>query len=117
MGLMNQGIDFLAANLFGASPATGYTPAANIKPDGLGTTFHESGTLRTGDDPIRSVVNPSRQSVSFRHEPLRRSNEQRCDTDGRAAAGDRHPARQFDQPGGHSRDFFCRRLRHRTVDL
>jgi hypothetical protein len=61
MDLMNQGIDFLANNLFGASTATGYTPAASVKPDGLGTTFHESGTLRTGDDPTKSVVNPDGQ--------------------------------------------------------
>lgn len=61
MDLMNQGIDFLAQNLFGASAATGYTPASGLKPDGLGTTFHESGTLRTGDDPTKSVVNPDGQ--------------------------------------------------------
>jgi Domain of Unknown Function (DUF1080)/GMC oxidoreductase len=61
MDLMNQGIDILARDLFGASVATGYVSAANIKPDGLGTTFHESGTLRTGDDPTRSVVNPDCQ--------------------------------------------------------
>jgi hypothetical protein len=61
MDLMNQGIDFLAHNLFGASAATGYTPAASVNPDGLGTTFHESGTLRTGDDPTKSVVNPDGQ--------------------------------------------------------
>jgi len=61
MDLMNQGIDFLAQNLFGASTGTGYTPAAAINPDGLGTTFHESGTLRTGDDPAKSVVNPDSQ--------------------------------------------------------
>ena len=61
MDLMNQGIDFLAQNLFGASAGTGYTPAANRNPDGLGTTFHESGTLRTGDDPTKSVVNPDSQ--------------------------------------------------------
>ena len=61
MNLMNQGIDFLAQNLFGATPGPQYTPAANINPDGLGTTFHESGTLRMGDDPGRSVVNPDSQ--------------------------------------------------------
>jgi Domain of Unknown Function (DUF1080)/GMC oxidoreductase len=61
MDLMNQGIDFLAQNLFGASAATGYNGAANMKPDGLGTTFHESGTLRTGDDPAKSVVNADSQ--------------------------------------------------------
>jgi len=61
MNLMNQGIDFLAQNLFGATPGPQYTPAANIDPDGLGTTFHESGTLRIGEDPARSVVNPDSQ--------------------------------------------------------
>jgi len=61
MDLMSQGIDFLAQNLFSASAATGYTSAVNVKPDGLGTTFHESGTLRAGDDPTRSVVNPDGQ--------------------------------------------------------
>jgi 3-keto-disaccharide hydrolase/GMC oxidoreductase len=61
MGPMNGGIEFLAEKLFGASAATGYLPAANVNPDGLGTTFHESGTLRMGDDPVRSVVNPDSQ--------------------------------------------------------
>jgi len=61
MNLMDQGIDFLAQNLFGASPGPKYTPAANLPPDGLGTTFHESGTLRMGDDPLRSVTNPDSQ--------------------------------------------------------
>jgi choline dehydrogenase-like flavoprotein len=61
MSLMNQGIDFLAQNLFGATPGPKYTPAANVNPDGLGTTFHESGTLRMGEDPLRSVVNPDGQ--------------------------------------------------------
>jgi choline dehydrogenase-like flavoprotein len=61
MNLMNQGIDFIAQNLFGATPGTKYTPAANIQPDGLGTTFHESGTLRMGEDPAKSVVNPDGQ--------------------------------------------------------
>ena len=61
MNLMNQGIDFLAQNLFGATPGPKYTPAANINPDGLGTTFHESGTLRMGEDPVKSVVNPDSQ--------------------------------------------------------
>lgn len=61
MDLMNQGIDFLAQNLFGAIPGPKYKPAANINPDGLGTTYHESGTLRMGDDPLKSVVNPDCQ--------------------------------------------------------
>lgn len=61
MDLMNQGIDYLAQNLFGATPGPKYTPAANIKPDGLGTTYHESGTLRLGEDPLKAVVNPDSQ--------------------------------------------------------
>src|SRR5215467_8614526 len=36
MNLMNQGIDFLAQNLFGATPGPKYTPAASVNPDGLG---------------------------------------------------------------------------------
>src|SRR5215467_10775812 len=61
MKLMNQGIDFLAQNLFGATPGPQYKPAASVDPDGLGTTFHESGTLRMGDDPTKAVVNPDSQ--------------------------------------------------------
>jgi hypothetical protein len=61
MKQMDQGIDFLAQNLFAAIPGPTYTPAAQLKPDGLGTTFHESGTLRMGDDPVRSVVDPDCQ--------------------------------------------------------
>jgi hypothetical protein len=61
MNLMNQGIDFLAQKLFGATPGPKYKPAANLNPDGLGTTFHESGTLRMGDDPTKSVANPDGQ--------------------------------------------------------
>jgi hypothetical protein len=61
MNLMNQGIDFIAQNLFGATPGPKYNPAANVNPDGMGTTFHESGTLRMGDDPMKSVVNPDSQ--------------------------------------------------------
>jgi hypothetical protein len=61
MNLMNQGIDFIAQNLFGTTPGPSYTPAANIDPDGLGTSFHESGTLRMGEDPAKSVVNPDSQ--------------------------------------------------------
>lgn len=61
MNLMNQGIDFLAQNLFGAIPGSKYIPAANVPPDGLGTTFHESGTLRMGEAPAKSVVNPDSQ--------------------------------------------------------
>ncbi len=61
MSQMDQGIDFLAQNLFGAIPGPKYNPAGQLAPDGLGTTFHESGTLRMGDDPTRSVVNPDCQ--------------------------------------------------------
>jgi choline dehydrogenase-like flavoprotein len=61
MKQMDQGIDFLAQNLFGAIPGPAYKPAAQLNPDGLGTTFHESGTLRAGDDPMSSVVNPDCQ--------------------------------------------------------
>jgi hypothetical protein len=61
MARMDQGIDFLAENLFGATPGSNYTSAVSVQPDGLGTTFHESGTLRMGDDPARSVVNPDGQ--------------------------------------------------------
>jgi hypothetical protein len=61
MSQMDQGIDFLAQTLFGATPGVNYIAAANINPDGLGTTFHESGTLRMGDDPVRSVVNADGQ--------------------------------------------------------
>lgn len=43
---MDQVIDFLAENVFG-TPVT----AANVAPDGLGTSFHESSTLRMGDNP------------------------------------------------------------------
>ena len=52
MAAMDQAIDNVAQNVFGHT-----TNAAAVTPDGLGTTFHESGTLRMGDDPTRSVVN------------------------------------------------------------
>jgi hypothetical protein len=61
MNLIDQSIDFVAQNLFGATPGPQYTPAANLNPDGLGTSFHEAGTLRMGEDPGRSVVNPDSQ--------------------------------------------------------
>ena len=61
MSQMDQGIDFLAQNLFGATVGVNYTPAQNRNPDGLGTTYHESGTLRMGEDPAGSVVNPDCQ--------------------------------------------------------
>jgi hypothetical protein len=57
MNLMDQAIDTVAQQLFGAaSPNAGGT-----QPDGLGTTYHESGTLRMGDDPARSAVNADAQ--------------------------------------------------------
>ena len=52
MTAMDQAIDNVAQNVFGQT-----TNAVAVMPDGLGTTFHESGTLRMGDDPMRSVVN------------------------------------------------------------
>jgi hypothetical protein len=58
MTRIDQMIEHLAQNLFGANLPL---PASNIPPDGLGTTFHESGTLRMGDEPMRSVVNPDGQ--------------------------------------------------------
>jgi hypothetical protein len=56
MQLMDTSIDAVAQTVFG-KPFT----AANIQPDGLGTTYHESGTLRMGEDPAQSVVNPDGQ--------------------------------------------------------
>ncbi len=53
---MDQVMQFLAGQLFGAA-----TPIAIPPADGLGTTFHESGTLRMGDDPATSVVNADGQ--------------------------------------------------------
>jgi hypothetical protein len=52
MAAMDQAIDNVALNVFGHG-----TNAAAVTPDGLGTTFHESGTLHMGDDPTRSAVN------------------------------------------------------------
>lgn len=52
MSAIDKAIDFVAKTVFGQT-----TNAASITPDGLGTTFHESGTLRMGDDPARSAVN------------------------------------------------------------
>jgi hypothetical protein len=56
MALMDAAIDAVAQQVFGAPPQ-----AANSGPDGLGTTYHESGTLRMGVDPTRSVTNPDGQ--------------------------------------------------------
>lgn len=52
---MDQVIQHLAQNIFNAP---GPVP---ITLDGLGTTFHESGTLRMGDNPTQSVVNADGQ--------------------------------------------------------
>ena len=56
MNLMDTVIDAVAQQVFGR-----LVTAANVQPDGLGTTYHESGTLRMGDDPVRSVVNADGQ--------------------------------------------------------
>lgn len=58
MTRIDQVIAHVAQKLFGAQLQT---PPANVPPDGLGTTYHESGMLRMGDDPARSVVNPDGQ--------------------------------------------------------
>lgn len=59
MALMDKVIDAVAQNVFGlAAPQPN---AAAAQPDGLGTTYHESGTLRMGEDPAQSVVNPDGQ--------------------------------------------------------
>jgi hypothetical protein len=59
MALMDAAIDAVAQQVFGL-PAPQPNAAARA-PDGLGTTYHESGTLRMGEDPTRSVVNPDGQ--------------------------------------------------------
>jgi choline dehydrogenase-like flavoprotein len=51
MSLMDTSINAAAQQIFGVA-----VNASTIPPDGLGTTFHESGTLRMGDDPLHSVV-------------------------------------------------------------
>jgi choline dehydrogenase-like flavoprotein len=53
---IDKAINFVASNVFGAS-----VNAGGFTPDGLGTTFHESGTLRMGDDAMKSVVNVDSQ--------------------------------------------------------
>jgi Domain of Unknown Function (DUF1080)/GMC oxidoreductase len=60
---MDQITNFLAHNLFtNAVDGNGNPVDATAQPpDGLGTTYHESGTLRMGDDPTKSVVNPDGQ--------------------------------------------------------
>jgi hypothetical protein len=59
MNLMDAAIDAVAQQVFGL-PAP-QPNAAGKTPDGLGTTYHESGTLRMGDNPAQSVVNPDGQ--------------------------------------------------------
>ncbi|GFF40386.1 DUF1080 domain-containing protein [Aspergillus udagawae] len=56
MDLMDTAIDAVARQVFGEQVTAG-----NSQPDGLGTTYHESGTLRMGDDPAQSVVNADGQ--------------------------------------------------------
>jgi hypothetical protein len=56
MNLMDTVIDAVALQVFGKQ-----VTAANVQPDGLGTTYHESGTLRMGDDPAQSVTNAEGQ--------------------------------------------------------
>ncbi len=59
MAFMDAAIDAVAQKVFGV-PAP-QPNAAAAPPDGLGTTYHESGTLRMGEDPAQSVVNPDGQ--------------------------------------------------------
>jgi hypothetical protein len=59
MGFMDAAIDKVAQQVFGLSAPQ--PNAASQPADGLGTTYHESGTLRMGDDPVRSVVNADGQ--------------------------------------------------------
>jgi choline dehydrogenase-like flavoprotein len=56
MKLMDAAIDATAKVLGLAAPLS-----AAVSPDGLGTTYHESGTLRMGEDPALSVTNPDGQ--------------------------------------------------------
>jgi len=56
MTLMDAMIDAVAQQVFGVAPPG--PQAAATPPDGLGTTYHESGTLRMGEHPARSVVDP-----------------------------------------------------------
>lgn len=59
MNLIDAAIDAVAQQVFGVPAPQPH--AASVAPDGLGTTYHESGTLRMGDDPARSVVNADGQ--------------------------------------------------------
>jgi choline dehydrogenase-like flavoprotein len=53
---MDEVIQHLAQKVFGATGPVSIGPA-----DGLGTSFHEAGTLRMGEGPATSVVNPDGQ--------------------------------------------------------
>lgn len=53
---MDQMADDVAQIFAGAGPIEILTPAAKRR-DGLGTTHHETGTLRMGDDALASVTN------------------------------------------------------------
>jgi hypothetical protein len=57
MGLMDATMDAVAGILGLGQPLN----AAATQPDGLGTTYHESGTLRMGENPALSVTNPDGQ--------------------------------------------------------
>jgi len=57
MGLMDATIDAVAQILGFGQPLN----AAARPPDGLGTTYHESGTLRMGENPALSVTDPDGQ--------------------------------------------------------
>jgi len=57
MGLMDATMDAVA-QVLGLGPPLN---AAARPPDGLGTTYHESGTLRMGENPALSVTNPDGQ--------------------------------------------------------
>jgi choline dehydrogenase-like flavoprotein len=59
MNLMDASINAAAQQIFGKS-----INASNVQPDGLGTTYHESGTLRMGDDPDRSWSIPTGNSIT-----------------------------------------------------
>ena len=54
---IDGGFQALAQQVFGTPPLDPNTFVL----DGLGTSYHESGTLRMGDDPAKSVVNADGQ--------------------------------------------------------
>jgi choline dehydrogenase-like flavoprotein len=57
MGFMNAAMDAVA-QILGFGPPLN---AAGLSADGLGTTYHDSGTLRMGENPALSVTNPDGQ--------------------------------------------------------